>query len=711
MQFTAKASCSGGRNPKSTVTESTHSKRFFSAAIAVTLLVAALAWHGYSALKNFNSAGLSGHEFRQTQTALSVQAMLEDGFRIDYSTPVLGKPWAIPMEFPLYQGIVAEICKISGLPIAQVGRGVSMFFFWLTLPALVLILREAKFSLQGSYLALIPVILAPVYMVYSRAVLIESMALAGSAWFLVGVLHYRRSSRWSALLLALIAGTVAVLVKPTTWSVFCMPWAVLFIRDGWKAWRSRRWPDGLIEQGLLIGVPLLFIAFGWVWIADQIKALNSNANFLLSSSLNEFNYGTWEQRFSSENWQSMIEHCRTNIGPIWIILLGMVTMLIHRASRYVGLLGVIAFVTVPLIFFGLYLLHDYYFYANASMLTLAMGGGLAALWDRSRGSGWAKPASLLLLGVIVWGQQQSHQSKLLPEQLTVTNGESSEVLIAKNLTGPDEVVVMHSAGWSSSNAYYSDRRFLTIPDFQMFFQRDEVYQSVAQLVDEDVTLLILSGNILNQREWTAERIKQLGFVSEPFAQIEGVAKAHTSRKHHDHYRELMKQYRLHGWQASAYQAVPDEAPTEKRVPIPESMWPPELRPIIGAYPEFGVIPFGLNKLTHEGQTLMMVHGGSELYFIAPPESTQFSCSFIINPESFDKHDWDGIEIMIEGYDANNKAHFLKAHLVEAQDPRSSRTMTADFNPDEYNYIRLRILPGLHGSEAYDHAWFSKLEFN
>lgn len=636
--------------------------------------------------------------------------MMADGFRMDYSTPVLGKPWAIPMEFPLYQGIVAHLCQISGMPIAQVGRGVSMFFFWLTLPALALLLREAKFSQAGVCLALTPFILAPVYLAYSRTVLIESLALCGAAWFLVGVLRYRRSPHALTLLLTLIAGTVAVLVKPTTWSVFCVPWAILFGRDVWLAGKAKRWPSRLAEQATLIGLPLLVIAFGWVWIADQIKALNPNASFLLSSSLREFNYGTWGQRFSAESWRTMLEHSRTNIGPGWMILLGLSAMLWLRSSRNWGLLGVAAFLTGPLIFFNLYLLHDYYFYANSVGVVLAIGAGMAALWDNSRSWGWTKPTALLLLGLVVWGEVQSYQSKLLPQQLTSTNGESKEVLLVKALTTPDEIVVMHATGWSSGPAYYSGRKFLTIPDFQMSLRRENVFKAVAQLADENVALLILSGDILNRPEWISERINQLGFMPEPFAIAEDFGTAHTSIKNHNRYQDILRQQALEGWQVTAHRIHFPQAPIENRVPIAESMWPPEIRPIIGPNPEFGVIPFGLSPITHEGQTLMMVHGGTELYFKIPAGSSRFSCSFIINPKSFDQPGWDGIEIMLEGYDPQNRAHLLKTHLIEADDARTSRTMGVRFEPSEFNYIRLRVLPGLHGSEAFDHAWFSKIEF-
>jgi hypothetical protein len=585
-----------------------------------------------------------------------------------------------------------------------------MFFFWLTLPALALLLREAKFSPAGICLALIPFILAPIYLVYSRTVLIEPMALSGAAWFLVGVLHYRRNPHASMLLLTLVAGTVAVLVKPTTWSVFCIPWAILFVRDAWQAGKLKRWPSGLAEQATLIGVPLLVIAFGWVWIADQIKALNPNAGFLLSSSLREFNYGTLEQRFSAESWRIMLEHSRTNIGPGWVILLGLGAMFCLRSSRLWGMLAVAAFLTGPLIFFNLYLLHDYYFYANAVGVVLAIGAGLAALWDHSRNWDWAKPTALLLLALVVWGELQSHKSKLLPQQLSITNGESKEVLLIKTLTSPDEVVVFHATGWSSGPAYYSGRRLLTIPDFQMSLRREQVFNAVAQLADENVALLILSGDILNRSEWISERIHQLGFMSKPFAIAEGFGQAHTSRKNHDRYQEILQQHSLKGWRVTEHRTHFPQAPIENRVPIAESMWPPEIRPIIGPNPEFGVIPFGLNALTHDGQTFMMVHGGSELYFKTPADSSQFICSFIINPKSFDQHDWDGLEITLEGYDSQNRAHLLKTHLIEADHARTSRTMGVRFDPTEFNYIRLRVLPGPRGSQAFDHAWFSRIEF-
>lgn len=49
----------------------------------------------------WNSSLIGPHDFRQTQTAISVFYLLKGGPWINYITPVLGPDWSIPYEFPL----------------------------------------------------------------------------------------------------------------------------------------------------------------------------------------------------------------------------------------------------------------------------------------------------------------------------------------------------------------------------------------------------------------------------------------------------------------------------------------------------------------------------------------------------------------------------------------------------------------------------------
>ena len=54
-------------------------------------------------------------EFRQTQTAFGVRSILRNEMSIlRADIPVLGPPWKIPLEFPIYQYLSAIASKITG---------------------------------------------------------------------------------------------------------------------------------------------------------------------------------------------------------------------------------------------------------------------------------------------------------------------------------------------------------------------------------------------------------------------------------------------------------------------------------------------------------------------------------------------------------------------------------------------------------------------
>src|SRR5262249_2211704 len=53
---------------------------------------------------------------RQTQTALTSYWLMQGGPIFAYETPVVGFPWSIPYEFPVYQ-IIAAILSAAGIPL------------------------------------------------------------------------------------------------------------------------------------------------------------------------------------------------------------------------------------------------------------------------------------------------------------------------------------------------------------------------------------------------------------------------------------------------------------------------------------------------------------------------------------------------------------------------------------------------------------------
>ena len=94
------------------------------------LFIIAFTIHFYISLIGWNNNILDQYGFRQAQTAISTYYTIKDGFALRYITPVLGAPWSIPFEFPLFQWIVAGLVLIFKTPLDQTGRFVSLFFFY-----------------------------------------------------------------------------------------------------------------------------------------------------------------------------------------------------------------------------------------------------------------------------------------------------------------------------------------------------------------------------------------------------------------------------------------------------------------------------------------------------------------------------------------------------------------------------------------------------
>lgn len=199
--------------------------------LAVSLWSWSLSW---------NKPILDRHEFRQLQTAVSAHWIKQDGYRLDYETPLFGPPWSIPMEFPVYQWCVARLSRATGLPLEQSGRATSIFFLLATLPAVCRLAGLAGLARPGRLLVAAAVLSSPVYLFYGRTFMIETTALCFATWFLLatGVAVRDLSLRWA--IAAAACGTLAALAKVTTFALYCFPAAGLALWLGWPHWMARR---------------------------------------------------------------------------------------------------------------------------------------------------------------------------------------------------------------------------------------------------------------------------------------------------------------------------------------------------------------------------------------------------------------------------------------------------------------------------------------
>jgi hypothetical protein len=172
----------------------------------------------------WNQPLVGEHGFRQTQTALSVFWLLRGGPWLAYWTPVLGPPWSIPFEFPLFQWIVALLARM-GVGLDPSGRCVAWAFGVLALFPLRRIATHFDIDpwIVGClYLA------SPLYLYWSTAFLIDTCALFFAASFLA----YGLEDKW---IFCLLSGVLTALVKLPT----LLPFAAVLLFLLW--WPRSPW--------------------------------------------------------------------------------------------------------------------------------------------------------------------------------------------------------------------------------------------------------------------------------------------------------------------------------------------------------------------------------------------------------------------------------------------------------------------------------------
>jgi hypothetical protein len=690
------------------VSDSTESVLQRWGGIAALLLV--LGWSGYVASGNASSPSMLGHEFRQSQTALSAQIMSQSGWKLAYETPVLGKPWSIPMEFPLYQAMVAAWSRSTGWGIVPSGRLVAGLMFLAGLPAWWLLARMAGYSRGASALALVPIITAPIYIFYSRTVMIESTAWASASWFLWGVLRHRIEGGAKYWAVATGCGTLAVLVKGTTWAVFCLPWACLYLKDLWIWWRQRDVGKGrrLLTQALGIGFPLLALGWAWVAYADHLKAQNPVASFLASKELTHFNFGTWAARWDGAQWTQLAEYVGEGVIPWWAVATALLLGLLTRRARFLTGLALVAFVGGPLIFFNLYYLHDYYLYANGAFVCAMVGVGVAECWDR-RPWGWKSmlPA-LLLLTVVGWGQARIYRSGYGLTQDTYAPGDDGLTRTLRTLTDPQDVIVVHSPGWSSSLPFYAERRVLTIPDSQMFRNPERVRAGVELLTDENVPLLAVVGESRVQGKWTAERIDQLGLWPAPLFTWSNHVNVYARPAD---YEALRQRLRLQDEPGVRINDSDQLLPVEERRNISDSPEGRQVRDLLGIDAAYGVTPHGHMLVDHEGHDALLVHATSELFFQVPANATTLSFAYLVNPASYRQKDFDGLTVMVDGVEDDRLVATWHRDWLSPLGDRKLRTVVLTLPPNAPSVLVLRVLPGPGQNMAYDQLWLTSFRFD
>ena len=424
-----------------------------------------LVWAVYMASVGWNHKLADPHAFRQTQTAITSYYLIRGGPLLRYETPIVGYPWSIPFEFPLYQWIVAAICKIFPIQLDQAGRLISEVFFFLSLATLWFVLSEFGVRPVNRLVLITLTLVSPQYIFWSRSFMIESTAFFFCLAYLYFILRFIRTRKTIDLGLGGLFGILGALVKATTFPAFAVVGCLIYVlslrrKQTDQSKSSRAFLPHVLSPLCFVVLPI-FITWIWVQYTDQIKVLNVIGRHMTSSVLQTWNFGLLSQRFLTSTWQTLLSITIPDlVGNPLILLIPIFTLPFARHRALPFLISIVGFLSGFLLFTNLHLLHNYYAYANGIFLIAAISWCLVGLLE---GRGWHRVLGLVLFVICVINSITTYNARLYFVQ---ENGDSDIANVAraiKSVTQPQDVLLVFGRDWSSDVPYYSQRRAIVWP--------------------------------------------------------------------------------------------------------------------------------------------------------------------------------------------------------------------------------------------------------
>jgi hypothetical protein len=416
----------------------------------------ALSWH---------TPILDEYAFRQTQTAISVYWIMKGGAWLAYSTPVLGAPWSIPFEFPLYQWIVAIVAEhLHFLTLDQAGRVVSEAFFLMCLWPLWRITTHHEngrslFRICGSLL-----LFSPIYIFWSRSFMMESTTLFFSIWFVASLSDYVRRPNVYCFIEMSLTGSIAACLKITTFVGFSFAGALIVL---WVMYAERKNIHKLkhilsyVSVALAVVISIAVLA-AWVHYIDLVKSENAFGQMFTAAALKTWNFGTLQQRESKVFWHVIFGRAPNEAIGAWRLLVIVTALALFQLTRrqiliFLALLSL--YIAPFFVFTNLHLIHHYYQYANSIFLVFSIAYVIAALVQKHPSLGLVTLACVVALEIYGY-------KKYFYDDMMQPNRQSASLLSSyiRSNVNPAQMIVGFGLTWSSEVPYYAERRALLVPD-------------------------------------------------------------------------------------------------------------------------------------------------------------------------------------------------------------------------------------------------------
>jgi hypothetical protein len=395
------------------------------------------------------------HSFRQSQTALLVRQFMDHGFDLRSPLPVLGPPYFVPMEFPLFQGVAAAMANALHMSASVAAGLLSLVLFELAALFIGLLVRR-WFGASAALLTILLMQLVPFGWVWGPASLMEFLPVAASlAGFLLLDSWVARRSWW--LVIGATATIVlAFLVKPTTAVVLSPILLVPVLRMG-RERSGSRWRTVLVL--LVPSIAGVISAALWTRYADAIKAESPFTEFLTSRALLSWNFGYPSQRFLPSQMAVYSENLAAIAGPALLLLLLVALSIVLNPRRVEPVALALVPASAFLIFTNLFVVHTYYAAAVMPAVVATTAIALVSVARLSRD----RLQRLLIVGfgaalvlTAGWTSREGSTAEYFYNQY-IERGLSAEI---RENTPAGAGIIVVGCDWSSETLYGAERRGL-----------------------------------------------------------------------------------------------------------------------------------------------------------------------------------------------------------------------------------------------------------
>jgi 4-amino-4-deoxy-L-arabinose transferase-like glycosyltransferase len=352
------------------------------------------------------------HEWRQCDTASFTRNFFRDGIDLFHpSVNWLGTHKTVILEFALPEALVASIYKLFW-PSLVFDRLFYLAFFAGSAFYLYRIVRlfHERFVAQ---LCVVIYCFLPLSLFYSRAIHIDFFVIFFAHAFLYHAAFGYRERRALHLLLALVAGIIAFLVKAPYVFYLALPLAVVVLCRF-----NLRWAASLAAV-----VAASVLVFGvWRHYVDGINGQIPDLSFLASwhpyIDRGWWYYGPFELRLNPVKWASLFGYrplmLTLGVAGIALVLFGLYATLrdtrYSREAKLFFLAWTTGFFLYTAVFFNLNVVMDYYQMPAVAIWSYYGAVGLDTLYMRSRAA-MVAAAALAVVSFVHIGETKYFENR------------------------------------------------------------------------------------------------------------------------------------------------------------------------------------------------------------------------------------------------------------------------------------------------------------